>query len=563
MTRTRLAATVAAGAVAAAVGVTQLSPDPRTLPRWDGSGLVEVGEITYDWPDGAGGDLSYGSGGMSVSEDGKYLYVPCNVTAARAGVAKLEIPVGENGPARVVAPCSGPTQADIKKVVPGWGAGAPMIGGTVEQGGRVCVSAYGSYDANGAAIASHFCGPSLTQLAGPFRATVTPGLVKGAMGIVPAEWRGLLGGSAFATSGYTSIISRQSTGAVLVTFDPATATADGFQANLLLACPYWASAKCASRWSAWGPSDDFFGGAEQAGPTFFVPGTRTLAVIEREGTGGECYGYATTDPALHGKPYPSPEGVRWCYSLSDPAGQKGNKAYPYKRVVKLYDLADLADVKAGLKKPEDVDQYATVTLPGSKPNEFITGGTFNHVTNKVYLAEFLGGGVNRVKVLAGAAAPPPPPPPPPVPTVSLTSSAASVPAGQCVTLTYTVSSSAVTAAILPDVGTVTGTNGAVQACPVQSTDYVLTAGNASGAASATASVVVTTPPPPPPPPNPCVTAPLGLTVQAWPRTGPAATAARWTVTGPVGITVGVEWFASPQAAQATDSRGCTSPRVVR
>lgn len=395
--------------------------DPLTLPRLDLSGVSLGTSITFDWPDGAGGDLSYGPGAIGVSEDGKFVYVGCNLGNPKAGIAKLAIPAN-GGPAKVVAPCQGPDQNEIKKIVPGWGAGAPMIGGILEQGGRVVVSAFGSYDANGAATASHWSGPSLTQLTGPFRATVPPGLVKGLMGTIPQEWRGLLGGPAFATSGYTSIISRQSTGAVFVVFDPATVTANDFPATLLLGCPYWVSQKCASRWTSWGVSSDYFEGAELAGGSFIVPGTRTLVVIEREAIGQplpgttspryEGYGYATNNQSFHGQPYPSPEGVRYIYSPSDPANQKGNKGGEYKLVAKLYDLADLVAVKAGTKKPEDIDQYATVTLPGSRPNEFVSGGAYNPVTGEFYLLRGLGGGVNTIHVLKGWGAPQTPPPPP-------------------------------------------------------------------------------------------------------------------------------------------------------
>lgn len=389
---------------------------PLTLPLLDISKVTVDPSITFDWIDGAGGDISFGSGALGVSEDGKYLYIGCNLNSQRAGIAKLAIPQG-GGRATVVAPCSGPDQAEIKKIVPGWGAGAPTIGGVLEQGGKVCVTAFGSYDANGRAQASHWCGPSLTQLSGPFRGTVTPGFVHSQMGVVPPEWRALLGGPAFSTAGYTSITSRSSQGAALTVFDPKDVTADGFPMANLLGCPY-SVPKCASRWTSFGPSTDHFDGSELAGGSFIVPGTRTLVVIEREGVGGECYGYATTDQTLHGTPYPSPEGVRYCYAPYDPQGVKGNKAQSYRLVAKLYDLADIAAVKAGTKKPEDIDQYATVTLPGSKPNEFVSGGAFNPVTGEFYLLRGIGGGVNTIHVLAGWApgtAPPPPPPPPPPP----------------------------------------------------------------------------------------------------------------------------------------------------
>lgn len=411
ISRTTVAFTLAS--LVAAATLSSAQQDPRTLPPADLSAVQAAGSWSFDWNDGAGGDISYGGTAMGVSEDGRFVYIACNSAATKRGIAKLEIPA-LGGRAKVVSPCQGPNETEIQKILPGWGGGQAIIGGVLEQGGRIVVSGYASYDANGATQSSHWSGPSLTSLAGPFAGTVSPGLVKSQMAPIPAEWRQMLGGPAFATSGYTSIISRQSAGAAFSVFDPATVTANGFQMKMLLGCPYTVP-KCQT-WTAWGPSTNGFEGAELAGGAFIVPGTRTLVVIEREGTGGECYGYTTNNQSLHGQPYPSPEGVRYCYSLADPYNQKGNKAYPYKLSAKLYDLVDLVAVKQGQKQPWDVKQYATVDLPGSGPGEIVTSGAYNPVRGEYYLLRLAGGGVNNVYVYRGFGSNGTPPPPPPPPT---------------------------------------------------------------------------------------------------------------------------------------------------
>lgn len=398
---------------------------PLTLPLLQNLSAVTVGPaFTFDWPDGAGGDISYGPGVVGVSEDGTRLYLGCNLVT-QGQIAQIAIPAN-GGRAKVVAPCAGVTRAEVEKIMRGygtagwsWDAGARMLGGVLEQGGRVCVTAYGSYDANSQAVRSHWCGPDLQHLSGPYGgllanagpagAAVAAGLVKSQMGRIPPEWQADLGGPAFSTAGYASIIRRGSYGAAFSVFDPKAVTADGFPMTMLLGCPHDVPS-CVTYGT---PTSNSYNGSELSGGAFIVPGTRTLAVIEREASGPTCYGYATRVQADHGKPYLD---AVYCYSLSDPLNEKGPKGYPYRLVAKLYDLADLVAVRKGQKKPWDVKQYATLDMPGSSANEVVGGGAFNEVTGEFYLLRHLGGGVNTVYSYRGfgAAPPPPPPPPPPV-----------------------------------------------------------------------------------------------------------------------------------------------------
>jgi hypothetical protein len=382
--------------------------NPLALPRLSGGEFanLQVGTFSIPFADGAGNDISYGGSAVGVSEDGRFLYVSCHPNRPVRGIAKIEIPAA-GGIGRVVAPCQGPTLTDLIKILPGADGGQALLGGVLEQGGRTVVTGFWTYDANDKALASHWSGPSLTQLAGPFKSTVSTGLVKDHMTPIPPEWRGLLGGSALSTAGYTSIIGRASYGASVSAFNPADVTRDGFPMTLLLGCPRLIPGtntvldQCQSRYGA--PTSDDFNGPELSGGAFIVPGTRTLVAIERESSGPYCYGYTTRDPSLAGTPWPTaanpdPTNVPWCYSLSDPMDEKGPKGYPYRLVAKLYDLAELVDVKQGRKQPWDIRQYATVDLPGSSPGEFITSGAYNPVRGEYYLVRGLGGTGNTATI---------------------------------------------------------------------------------------------------------------------------------------------------------------------
>lgn len=376
--------------------------DPTTLPLADLSGVQAAGTYTWDWPDGAGGDLSYGGGALGVSEDGNFVYISC--VQDHAGIAKLSIPATRNGARMLpVQPCLGPRKADIAVIHPDPNAFRPMLGGVVEYGGRICVVGYISYDATGATTASHWCGTSLTTLAGPYAGSVSPGLVKSQMFVIPSVWRTTLGGPVASTAGYTSIISRSSYGASISVFDPTQVTGNGFPMQYLLGCRH-TDPGCNTYGT---PTSNDYNGSELSGGMFIVPGTRTLVSIERESSGRTCYGYTTTNPALDGVPYLDAE---YCYSLSDPLDQKGPKGYPYRLVAKLYDLNELVAVKNGTKQPWTIRQYATIDLPGSSASEFITSGAYNPVRGELYLLRGVGGGVNTMYVYtgfaAGVAAPP-------------------------------------------------------------------------------------------------------------------------------------------------------------
>ncbi|MGE0815975.1 MAG: hypothetical protein AB7O28_06155 [Vicinamibacterales bacterium] len=387
--------------------VSNLAPDPcagRTsgpclYPRFDSSGLASAGKFTISILDQNGAMIGYGGAAVGVSEDGRYLYVSCHHEAtgatARGMIATFQIPqIG--GASTLVQPCRGLPGSELTKIDGGAGGYFPLLGSVIQTpDSGVLVGGFITYDAVGSLPRrTWWRGYDVAHLSGPFEGSVRNGLVKGQTGRIPPEWQSMLGGDLFAGAGYSSIVSRASYGAAFTAFWAKDATSDGFPMQFLLGCPERDPvtnaylAKCSSRWGS-PQSPIYYNGAEQSGGAFIVPGTRTLAVIEREADGPTCYGYATRNPADHGKPYLD---AVYCYSLSDPLDQKGPMGYPYRLVAKMFDLADLVAVKQGLKKPWDVDPYDVVTLPGSSSGEMIGytgGGVFNPVRGEYYLTREL------------------------------------------------------------------------------------------------------------------------------------------------------------------------------
>jgi len=422
MKRTLIYAALTGMILAMLVGLASAqTPDPRTYPL--ATLNPTLGPVyTYNWDDGAGNDVSYGGTGMGISEDGQLLYISCNSVNARRGIATFRIPT-QGTQLQLVKGCSGPDVTEIKKIHPDPNAGTPQIGGILQYGGKIVVSGVITYDAGGTTAKSHWMGPDLDHLSGPFNGTVAPGYVKGGMGIIPQEWRALLGGPAFALSGYDSISSRQSYTPSFTVFDPSTVVADNFPMQGLVICKH--NDPGCNTYQSWGPATTQYEGSELEGGAFILAGTRTLIHIEREGLGTPeyvngvptgpnmcAYGYTTNDHNLHGKPYPSPENTRWSYSLSDPLNEKGPKCYPYLLVAKQTDLLDVLAVKNGTKQPYQVRPYTQTILPSGLPDptkQQLQAGAFDPIKNRLYMIYSAGGGVNNVHTLDFG--PPQPPPP--------------------------------------------------------------------------------------------------------------------------------------------------------
>lgn len=388
--------------------------DPLSRPLLDASTVR--GDGSFQLP--AGANLDYGSAAMGVSEDGQALYVSCVFDSA--GIAKVRIPA-IGGTAALLEKCGGPSKAQLDSIHPtNPGANPASYGGILEIGGRLIVSAFIAYDADGGASRTYWSGPSIGALAGPYSTSgVTNGFLKGAIVPLPTEWRALLGGyEAMHCDRYSSIIGRGSFTPACSLFHPADVTKDGVPMRLLFACRITNSG-CDTYQQNPGRLGRYEG-AERLGAYFIAPGTRTLVVIAQDGLGPSCYGYATTDKSLQGQEHPGADPAKWCYSLesTDHNWGKGPKAYPYVLTAWLIDMRHVVEAFQGTRQPWDVRPYAAVPLPGSHDELILWGGAYNPVTNQAYYVTAggrVGSASNQrltVNVLSGwgmgANQPPPP-----------------------------------------------------------------------------------------------------------------------------------------------------------
>lgn len=378
--------------------------DPRTRPLVQATDLAYLGSFTVPTTDGTGrpdtvAGLTYGSGALGLGADGASLYFGC---VYNASLSRISIPA-LGGAASIVDPCVAvPNLAKINPTDPN----RQHVGGSLWWGGRLIASAYSSYDGAGTASASHFAGATVGSLAGPYRVgSDRPGLLGGYMGVIPTEWRALLGGPVLTGQCCISIISRSSYGPAASVFDPATLGSGAETSTLLVGYP--------TEHQTLGNPDvqnPYFTWATRMGGVAFPSGTRSVLFIGRHG-GTSCYGQGTANQALDQQPVPGAAGVRYCYDPLD--GDKGTHGYPYRHQVWAYDASDLAAVKAGTKAAWDLTPYATWTLNDMASNGAATIGSavYDDTTRKLYVVEDRGGAQPRVHVYRiGAGSAPPTPP---------------------------------------------------------------------------------------------------------------------------------------------------------
>jgi hypothetical protein len=306
---------------------------------------------------------------LGIGPDGQSLYYGCH--AWHNMLALVRIPaIGGTG--SIVTPCTRvPNLAAIDPDV----NESKVLGGSLAWNGRTVVSAYTFYDGSGNATASHFAGPSLTSLAGPYRlGGAGPGLVGGYMGVVPPEWRPLLGGPALTGLCCVPVIGRSSYGPAVSVFDPDLIGAQNPVPSTLL-LGYQTAVL-----GEWGGNNPLFNGATKMGGVVFPTGSRSVLFIGRHGD-NFCYG----------------EGA----ACDDPTdSSKGNHAYPYRHQVWAYDANDLLAVRQGAKKPSDPRPYAVWTLPGMADDGSakMASAAYDPSTRRLYVAATSGSAIPRVHV---------------------------------------------------------------------------------------------------------------------------------------------------------------------
>ena len=360
---------------------------PQQLPLVQAGNFVHLGVIH------APGGL--GSGQNSMAVDGNRWYFGCY-----QGVAVLSVPP-MGGTASVISPCS--SLPNIDQVHPT--DRHVITGGILPWAGRLIASVFVYYDGGHGAVASHYAGADAASLAGPVRVgTDRVGMVAGYMGVIPQEWRALLGGPALTGQCCIPIISRSSFGPSFSVFDPADiGTKSAVPSKMLVGYPD--EHKGLGPWDA-SPPNIYYGGTDQLGSVAFPPGTRSILLTGRHGDAW-CYGPGTADPAVVGTPHPV-TGLRYCYDPTDE--YQGNHGPPYRPMVWAYDANDALAVKQGTKQPWDVKPYAKWALPGmpTTGTNLMRSGFYDPATRRYYVGATDSLDVHVFEVTNAAIQPPPP-----------------------------------------------------------------------------------------------------------------------------------------------------------
>lgn len=274
-----------------------------------------------------------------------------------------------------------PTEGRLAQV----GTEGVSLDSLMVHGGRLYGTAFVYYDATNAQRVSHFS-RSLTLNQSSFQgwsAVWQPdktGYVSGVMAALPGEWQSVLGGAAITGQCCIPIVTRTSWGPSAFSFNPSR-----IGESVVPASPLLYYTKEHPTLGSWDASSPVYGATMSMGGLVVVPGTRTALYFGANGTGENCYGNGTGDPALHKTV--GGDGALYCYDPTDTS--KGSHAYPYRYQIWAYDLADFAAVKAGTKQPWDVKPYGVwpFDLPTQSSKVRLGGVGYDQATGKLYLSQ--------------------------------------------------------------------------------------------------------------------------------------------------------------------------------
>jgi hypothetical protein len=292
--------------------------------------------------------------------------------------------------ARVLQPFADATDGGLGAV----GAAPVKVGGLLAYQGRLYLTAYVFFDANGSQRLSHYVsGLDLSakgDTRGPFQVgSVGAGFVSGYFGLVPAAWRDALGGPVLNGQCCLNIITRTSFGPAAFAIDPA-AIGGGASAPAVPLVYYPAAhplLEPGTKGDGWSTTSTLFNGTSEVKGIVFPERTRSVLFFGRQGLGPFCYGPGTADKNKAGQPATDigDTADKWCY---DPAlSMKGTHAYPYEPYVWAYDAIDLAAVKRGEQKPWDVKPYGVwkLNVPFATPNARLTGAAYDPRSGRIFV----------------------------------------------------------------------------------------------------------------------------------------------------------------------------------
>jgi hypothetical protein len=333
--------------------------DPTQQPLLDSSDITYLGSFKLPRPayGSSKGSFDYGGMGLAVSADSKTLYVGGHVYNQSLGRVAIPEPIG--GTASLIqAPTYVPGSI-------GSGGSSPELSGALVYNGRLIVQKRIYYDTSGSRP-THAAGNLNISGFSSFKqvANLESGAQfgNGYMGIIPPEWRSLLGGPAFLGNSVMSINGSCSNGPSFFVFNPDDVNVKSpipsiplmyYPLSNPLANPDYAN--------------DLFSRADQYNAGIVFPsGTRSVLFFSRHGYGRPTY--KTNDGC---------------------GGEHGEGAAPYRRQITAFDAKDLLAVKNGKKKPYEVRPYAWWTVPGptdSCGSFTYSGLAYAPISRRIYAA---------------------------------------------------------------------------------------------------------------------------------------------------------------------------------
>jgi hypothetical protein len=213
-------------------------------------------------------------------------------------------------------------------------------------------------------------------------------------GDVPTEWRTSLGGPVVVGGGISySAIPNQSWGPSACTMDPVDITGSGTHTCTPLVM-YPDGHRTLGLWEDNPPSTPYFNFATQYRGGVIIPNSRTMLFFGVTGTDNFCYGtgHEADYPDL-GVKYPDPVLGPFTRCLDPTSPDSGNHGWPYIPIATAYDLADLAQVKAGTKQPWEVFPYDMwtidfpVTLDPAEIRSVASGASWDATNSKLWLTQ--------------------------------------------------------------------------------------------------------------------------------------------------------------------------------
>ena len=358
--------------------------DPSSLPLLTESSLQYLGGFRLPAGQTNGVDFSFGGRVIALNPEGPSMFV----ASLRGSVAEVTIPVpvhsanvSELPIASLVQPFADPTEGHLRDVA----SIGVNITGLLVFGKRLYGAASIYYDASNSQSVSHFSrslrldeksfsGWSRVWDAGRV------GYVSGMMALVPSEWQARLGGPAVTGQCCIPIVTRTSVGPAAFAFDPVKIGQPTVSATPLV---YYTMDQATL--GPWEGSNPTYGATTMIQALTVIAGSRTMLYLGSNGMGPHCYGNGSANKALHGTK--GTDGATVCYDPTN--NSKGSHAYPYRSQIWAYDLNDLAAVKAGKKKPWQVEPYGVwpLTFPTSESSMRLGGVGYDAERQIIYVAQ--------------------------------------------------------------------------------------------------------------------------------------------------------------------------------